>query len=306
MTILTWLSPILEEVMAIDIELYHKKTPSVELLALPRGFWHLGTCLRSIVISSGGKRPDCLKTYDVYRNEGAYEFLLQVICGLHSPLIGETEILGQFKEFIRQNQTHFSSGVRLCMQSLLTEVKSLRTTHLQNLGCTSYGSLLRKHMGEDAKSVHFIGAGLLTQDILPWIFKDKKEIQVFTRSPEKYTQLKDKFRELRLNSLIQLKEQPTASVLIIAAPLSASEIHNWVDIHGYKKIFDLRGDSHRDCLESEAVIPLQTLFANIESNKVQAETIKRDVLQEIKKSTQKMRLIEMQRPFGWEDLWSYA
>src|SRR5207253_8864098 len=38
-------------------------------------------------------------TLEIYRGFDAYRFLLEVICGLNSPLIGETAVMGQFREF---------------------------------------------------------------------------------------------------------------------------------------------------------------------------------------------------------------
>ncbi|HXM50499.1 MAG TPA: hypothetical protein VN956_21845, partial [Pyrinomonadaceae bacterium] len=36
---------------------------------------------------------------EVYRGREAFGFLLEVICGLNSPLLGETAVMGQFREF---------------------------------------------------------------------------------------------------------------------------------------------------------------------------------------------------------------
>ena len=34
-----------------------------------------------------------------WHDEAAYAHLLEVVCGLHSPIVGETEVLHQFKVF---------------------------------------------------------------------------------------------------------------------------------------------------------------------------------------------------------------
>ncbi|MGH9904348.1 MAG: hypothetical protein ACRD8U_02050, partial [Pyrinomonadaceae bacterium] len=54
------------------------------------------TCLRRIVFVP----PDQVAAIsvirgtssDIYHGEDAYRFLLEAICGLHSPLVGETEV----------------------------------------------------------------------------------------------------------------------------------------------------------------------------------------------------------------------
>ncbi|MES3036484.1 MAG: hypothetical protein V4736_01135 [Bdellovibrionota bacterium] len=62
----------------------------------------------------------------VYTGSDAYQFLLEVISGLHSKLIGETEILGQFKTFltsIEKDHNHFYKMHLGFFQSLLTDTK---------------------------------------------------------------------------------------------------------------------------------------------------------------------------------------
>src|SRR5438046_10434818 len=70
------------------------------------------TCLRRILFlnsndnraaieaAEGGKAVP--PTVEVFRGQEAYRFLLEVICGLNSPIVGETAVMGQFKEFSLQ------------------------------------------------------------------------------------------------------------------------------------------------------------------------------------------------------------
>lgn len=296
--------------MSVSMVLFHSFAPGAQNLLLPEGYWHMATCLRSIVVSESDQAPKVLEGHDVLKNEAAYEFLLQVICGLHSPMIGETEILGQFKNFAKKNQGHFTQNISDLMESLSKEAKKIRSEFLQNLGCTSYGSLLRKHVRGKNGPIAILGAGSLTQDILPWFGKMDMDIHVFTRYPVKYQHLTDLYKKLTLKSLDTLAKSETRGTLVIAAPLSAQWIQENVDLDSFVKIYDLRGENETDpilCPASpQKIVTMQSLFSDIQMNQKQAEVTKSKALVEIKNSTVKMSLAERQRPFGWEDLWAYS
>ena len=70
------------------------------------------TCLRRILFLNSSDNRAVIEaaevgkatppTVEVFRGEEAYRFLLEVICGLNSPIVGETAVMGQFKEFSLQ------------------------------------------------------------------------------------------------------------------------------------------------------------------------------------------------------------
>src|SRR5581483_5417622 len=72
------------------------------------------TCLRRILFLNAnesaatiaelenGKLP--LATVEVFKGQNAYRFLLETICGLHSPIVGETAVKGTFKAFPAKGQ----------------------------------------------------------------------------------------------------------------------------------------------------------------------------------------------------------
>ncbi len=292
--------------MADRFKLYHLKSAGDSQLKLPEGYWHLTTCLRSIVITGDESRPESLNNHQFMGEEEAYEFLLKVICGLDSPLLGETEILGQFKEFAKKHESDFSAHIRDLVYRLLRDAKNIRKEFLQNLGCTSYGSLLRKELkGEDAP-VTLVGAGSLAQDILPWFAKWKQPLQVFTRDPKKYQDLKAKQENIDLRSFAEMQSFVNEGILVVAAPLSSAQLNELFDLESYAMIYDLRGDSHRDTLNSSNVTTLKALFDSIETNKKQAAVTKKNAVTAIKKFANHLSLLERPRPFGWEDLWTYS
>jgi glutamyl-tRNA reductase len=292
--------------MSEHFKVFHLKSAGDKNLPLPHGYWHLATCLRSIVITEKEGDPAPLSDHEVMRSEEAYAFLLKVICGLDSPLLGETEVLGQFKDFIRSHQESFSPMLQQILGNLTRDAKKIRSEYLQNLGCTSYGSLLRKELKATQQALTLLGAGSLAQDIYPWFAKSSNEVQVFTRSPEKYAAEFKNQENLKLRSYAQLSEAPLGGVLVVAAPLSSQWIQENLDLNAYSTVYDLRGDSHEDRLPGDQVTTLQALFSSIERNKIQAARTKERAITAIKKQADHLILLERPRPFGWDDLCKYS
>lgn len=291
--------------MADRLKVYHRKVAGDSNLPLPTGFWHLATCLRSIVISDRPDNPQSLEPYDLMTGEDAYEFLLKIICGLDSPLLGETEVLGQFKDFYKKYEADFSSAVRDILQNLNRDAKKIRASFLQNLGCTSYGSLLRKQLKGKNTALTMLGAGSLAQDILPWFAKAENQVRVYTRRPENYPELAD-LKNVILQDYTNIETPATGGLLVVAAPVSAEWLESQFDLNQFDQIYDLRGDSQTNPLKGDHVTPLHILFANIENNKRQAARIKEKAISAIREHANLLKTIERPRPFGWDDLWAYS
>lgn len=294
--------------MSSQFCVFHLKEPGQVSKKWPQGHWSMATCLRSMVLVdlSHAQLDPSLERYQRYSGDKAYEFILSIICGLESPMLGETEILGQFKNFVKENQENFSSLMSDVIFSLLRDAKKIRTHYLQNLGCTSYGSLLRKHLKDSSGDLVLIGAGSLTRDILPWFAKASHRVRIFTRSPEKHTDIKAQYPQVEIYALQDLSSQEQAQVLVLAAPMESASIQKSLNIKNFKQIFDLRGESEKDPLPSHRTLRLKELFASIESNRKQATQVKNTAKQAIQKKAGRFHLQEKQRPFGWEDLWIYA
>src|SRR4051794_17953925 len=81
--------------MIQDLRIVHRRKPAK--FAPDHGPLVWATCLRSLAF---GGTPE---TGDEYYLQGeAYRFLLEVVCGLKSPIVGETEVFGQFKVFSQE------------------------------------------------------------------------------------------------------------------------------------------------------------------------------------------------------------
>ena len=171
--------------------------------ALELGVPTWSTCLRQIAFMHSkdfsGLEKDLLGTDEVYKSDAAFAFLLEVVCGLKSPLLGETEVQGQFKLFLAETSVKhedFWGFFASFFQGILSESKHVRTNHLKNLGSQSYGSLIRRRLKGD-ESVSILGAGQLTGQILPWL-KSAKNIHVHARSPDRAEALRAGFPQVEV------------------------------------------------------------------------------------------------------------
>ena len=270
------------------------------------------TCLRRIVLlhksESAALIADLTADSETYQGQDAYNFLLEVICGLRSPLVGETAVMGQFKEFCasaRFPSNEWGHFLRRMTSDLLVDAKRVRYRHLEGLGSQSYGGLVRQHL-KGIPSVMVLGAGQLAEEILPWIV-GKTDVTVCARTPERAKDLLEKYCEVRLTQFtidgVQDEARPTA--IVIAAPIQASAVAKWMALQStpFVKVLDLRGEAETDPLScSLPVIRLSEMFAAVKDDRPKLAARVAAARDEIRKAAQ--RLIEQAqfRPFGWEDL----
>lgn len=270
------------------------------------------TCLRRIVLLHRAERssliPNLTEVSETYEGPAAYNFLLEVICGLRSPLIAETAVMGQFKEFCataRFPMNEWGAFLRHMTSDLLVDAKRVRSRHLEGLGTQSYGGLVRRHL-KRIPSVVVLGAGQLADEILPWIV-GKTEVTVCARNPESARTLIEKFPQIRLThfNLASAIEEQRETAVIIAAPLKAIEVEKWVQAQStrFVKVIDLRGEAETDPMRSfPSIIRLSEMFAALNNERPKLGARVAAARDEITKAAQ--RLIEQAqvRPFGWEDV----
>ncbi len=147
------------------------RTESVAWMDRAPGF-RLSTCQREFWLGEETEVPSSVPAHAVYRGEAGYELLLRIATGLESAVLGETEILGQFKTAWNQQEAKLPRAIRAEIHALLEDVKMIRTHYLIGLGGQSYGSLVRKLLGgklSPSQKVGLIGAGTLAQEILPYL-----------------------------------------------------------------------------------------------------------------------------------------
>ncbi len=340
--------------MLTDVVLIHRKgTHPFRLLAdsgdyaIAAPAWHLWpTCLRQLALGSVHELGSIeLHPEDqIHRGLDAYRVCFEIACGLHSPLVGETEVFGQFKKASDSwnlPNTPIGLELRRFIQGLLADVKKVRSRHLADLGSQSYGSLLRREL-KATRDIHILGGGQLVEEILPWLCKDGTRIFVHVRNLARTQPLQEKFSQVQFLQLDSnyCVEVPTEGALVIAAPVSAEWLCQWMQKLGakFEQIADLRGEASVDRVddalraftqspknrcelpashsapvslgETSAVLPavlpvvleLEKLLQQMTANLEQIEDRKIAALAEIESLVlARGRHIEY-RPFGWEDV----
>jgi len=276
------------------------------------------TCLRRILflnkpenaslIAAAEREGVLTSPVEIYRGEESYGFLLEVICGLNSPLVGETAVLGQFREFVAQAKlpnTSWGNFLRQLISNLLVDAKRVRHEHLQGLGSQSYGSLVRQHL-QDVPSVALLGGGQLAREILPWLI-GKTHVRLFYRSYPHAQELRVDYPEIQLDQFSPAdagwEEDETG--LIIAAPLKAVEVERWAGKQSprFSLCLDLRGDAETDPVSLPfPVIKLSELFDALRNERQRLAGRIETAREEIRLLAQRQARQAQFRPFGWEDL----
>lgn len=257
------------------------------------------TCLRMVQLRWVNETDEVNvpESFHLLRGEMAYQFVLEVICGLHSPVVGETEVFGQFKAFRQQNE--FSYPLNTVLDNLITDTKKIRGQHLTDLGGQSYGSIIRKYV-RPYQSVAFIGAGAFSEELLPWVYKEDKAVTICARNVGKAQNLLERYPRLTISDLS--KEEVHADVVIVAAPVTSETISRVVKDRN-SLVIDLRGESRFDlCQSFPNYYHLDQIFSMIESNQKQILNTKAKALKLIDSLTVKRGKVEVMRPFGWEDI----
>lgn len=276
------------------------------------------TCLRRILFLNRTDNASLIEvaqseqsnsgSVEVFRGHDAYGFLLEVICGLNSPLVCETAVMGQFKEFSAHAKfanTPWGWFLRQFTASVLVDAKRVRRDHLQGIGSQSYGSLVRQHL-KGMPTVAVLGAGKLAREILPWL-AGKTSARLFYRNWQHAKDLLREYPELQLDqySTDDAGWQQEETGLVIAAPMRASEVEAWVrsQSSNFSKCLDLRGDAATDPITLPIpVIKLSELFDALRSERQRLEGRVESARAAIKQLLQRQTNQAQFRPFGWEDL----
>ncbi len=258
---------------------------------------------------------------ELLKDEKAYSFLLEVLCGLKSPVIGETEVFGQFKTQVLKH-LDAKNPIAKIIHSIVADTKSIRSLHLLNLGSSSYGSLARKSLN-GFKNLDILGAGQFVQSLKPWIEKLNIQTQVYTRSPEKYLSVYDNSEwSLKLltefssnlssneasdksyhrSSDLSVDMVPDVSAqrpkaLFICAPINLES----TDLKSYDLVIDFR-DGENQRIEHSNIKSLAQVFNEIQKENILAEKKKIDALAEIVKASENFMTSMNHRPFGWDDI----
>lgn len=267
------------------------------------------TCQRKIYISMAVQNSNVqAQQTDILTGEAAYLTLLNILCGLESRIVGETEVFGQFKLFADMKQASMPFGFerfKRIAQKLMVDVKEIRSSYLQGIGHRSYGALTA-HYAQDCNSISILGAGQLAQKALPYLNSNGREINLFMRNPAKTESIPARLlKQVKVHKLSNKNVSKNVDGLIIAAPMSTSQIESWMTQSSMtpKIIIDLRDQTQDARLMSPAkLITLDDLFCEIEQTSLQFDDQIENATKRITELTKERFAVRYFRPFGWEDI----
>jgi hypothetical protein len=131
----------------------------------------LETCLRRLAFGIGQAPP---LSGELLTGADAYQLLLEVVAGLRSAVVGETNVAGQFRRAWQDGAAGLAPaatrGLAPLVDALLADAAMVRSSHLQGLGGSSWGTLVRRLLAPDAGArVLLIGTGDLAASIAPYL-----------------------------------------------------------------------------------------------------------------------------------------
>jgi glutamyl-tRNA reductase len=178
----------------------------------------LKTCQRLLLISYGAA-PNKFMTFEVkpsrrhlvLKGSDAYQYILEVLCGLQSQLLGESEIVNQFKNSLNEYALSpvKNRNLSIILEKLLKDAKDIRTKYLSHIGQSTYASIAKKIIGKSVKDVLIIGTGHLALDLLQSLKKSYNVIMC-ARNQSKLVQWQQTahFKTLPWLNLSQIENCP--------------------------------------------------------------------------------------------------
>lgn len=272
------------------------------------GHFVMKTCQRTLILSFG--RDPFTQVYPEERlflsGQDAYTYLLEVICGLKSQLIGENEIVGQFKSAYKDYvaQDVVCTKLLLIIEKLFKDAKEIRSKYLLGLSQKTYASIARKQIVgvKKADKVLILGSGQLAEDLINQL-KKKAEVVICARNEEKVRRLQQE-HDIQSMKWIDLEEVSSFAFIVNSIGFDGTLFDNaffeaWRERFDRKLFIDLGSPSILETQYGfdEGVMHLQDIFkegAIHESHKKQQ--IKRAKMATESIAARRLRLLESKAP----------
>lgn len=280
-------------------------------------YFVLSTCQRRLVVGFNHKMileaKKCPKS-EIYFGNDAYHFLLEVICGLKSKLLGESEIVGQFKQAYNEFIDHPQKNplVLEVINKLFQDSKKIRSQYLTHIGQQSYAGIAKKLLksSDSINEILLLGSGSLAKDMLKVLTK-KYNIYLCARNEKKAAGLQKDF-DVKVIKWENRQRWTSFSHVINTIGASnqtlfdTNELEIWRKEHNTKRLFiDLGFPSvvKTPMTTDDGLYRLEDIFGKgvildqLKNNKIALAK------EEITKLVVKRRKsFYLQSPFGWEEL----
>jgi glutamyl-tRNA reductase len=278
----------------------------------------LSTCQRTLILGFNFVPFSYLsdsKEIDVYNGIDAYKMLMEIICGLKSQLVGENEIVAQFKEAYENYKKIKNRNAHLMtiMEKLFKDAKQVRLKYLFEVGQQSYAGIsrkiIRKHQVKQGSPVLIFGSGNLALSLIKQLQK-KQKILITGRNSKKVSKI---CNELDIENIEwnRWDKYLNYSVIINTIGTKATIFDhdffiNWQLKQNNNSLFiDLGSPSSvKTSLQSEnGVYQLKDVFeCGAMLDRVKQSRIKEASLAIDELTVKRQKSFTINFPFGWEEL----
>lgn len=180
--------------MVNSLNLWNFPAGTTQEVVVSEACFELKTCQRTLILGRQERPfgPADLPLHERAEGHEAYLYLLETICGMKSKLLGENEIVAQFKEAYKAYALHPARDphLLLILEKLLKDAKEIRTAHMVGLGMKTYASLTRRHLvgRMRADRVLILGSGALAEDLINQ-FKKHAQVVICARNRARVLEL---------------------------------------------------------------------------------------------------------------------
>jgi glutamyl-tRNA reductase len=256
------------------------------------------TCVRQIAFVEDG--PVSAGHGSVWHDDDAYVYLLEIVCGLHSPMLGETEVLHQFKVFADRLGTSRPMWRELS-QAVIADARVIRARHLIGLGSRSYGSAVRRHVRGCAR-VALLGTGMLAREILPFLDARTHSVDLWGRRDQcPISDAGAVYRSIHELPRVRIADE---CGIVVAAPVPSATIADVAACYGdVAAIVDLRAEGRQDPPPPIApVVTLDEVFAGVQDAMRAGEARIGAARSDIRECARAFASRAKLNPSGWHDL----
>ena len=268
------------------------------------GLLHWKTCMRTLYIGDARifdiSQAKFSLNYQIYIGYDAYKLLLEIVSGIRSRLLGETEILAQFKEIMKnESLPKHSLGdyLRKLRDQIIEDSRKIRSGHLRHLGDQSYGGLANRYL-KSTKEVVLFGTGNLAIKVLPWLLEKNRQVTVVGRNLEKLKEIAAKY-PVQIQTLDAFS--PNDEAIVIAAPISLKEI-----IPSLKEntmIVDFREDDKGDNFSNALnYISFESMLNSLKAQEERNKELRKKLEVVVSEIAEERENESQNFIYGWEDI----
>ncbi|TGL54140.1 glutamyl-tRNA reductase [Leptospira kemamanensis] len=263
------------------------------------------TCQRTLVFTDKRifpleeGRERFLDGWEIYHGYEAYRFLLEVVAGLRSKLLGESEIQAQFRDRFREENTcgsTFALSLLRLRDQILEQTKQIRSKYLTGIGRQTYGSVTESYL-QNHKVVTLLGTGKLVDSILPYLVSKQKQVRLIGRNQNRLTELNQIYPNITTYHWEDY--QPKNEAIVIASSFLP---FNWDEmIKSSSLILDFRENSSEN-KGYDHYIPLSQILNDLQETDEQIQSVKMDLQYFLTELTREREEEQIHIMNGWEDL----